>query len=828
MQDLVSGNNFGSSWGHRSPRASPPTPEEHRRSPARRFNTGSASAAYTSPAYTWQNIVSDYGQSSEVRYDSTADLYSSLFGKGGDFGVGKMMSVPFLVVPVPMKTQGSQECPVSQNEIYTNSLEPGSKQTRATNPYRPGVQQPLTTPVQQYYQHPAELPYVALVESSQRLVELFQAQQPLAPELPPALIPDYGDAQSVAGVEATQHLLESTSGNSYQGPSAETAQSTNQQLRLQQRRRTSPPSPSPFSNPTVAPIALSSSPSEPPKPRFEHSLFMRGRLTVTRADYTEPYTVWWDSTSGAARVDFHGGATSTYRKFTSDGQVQGVEMKVDRTGETDVVRCAVTKPRRAQALDRALPAIPDLSLFSFAGYLNSESLDRVERWTHRVEGQPGQNGGARGEALVFRHELILTRSIDSHTVVPIRYSVAVDSSVLGPDCDGYFHTYSEVREGTIDPSILKLDVDGACDEVIPTEQIERVEPLREFTLPHRDPRYDEIHSQFVTRYVRQYADNTEWAVRKNLVMQASRFVAAGNRQGATFETELNFLGDRLDDEFESLYGVDTSDAPQHLLEEEDSAGRRQRQAVDGQRLPARFDWRELGGVTHVRFQGGSCASCWAFAVAGAVEGALFAKTGALVPLSEQCLVDCAKPYGGKGCKGTWPSSAYNYIQDRGLRALDEYIPYKEKVVTCMDKVVPPVTHIRGHVNVTRFSVRALKKAIKEHSPSVVLVDATCKSFIYYKTGVILDNRCFKKLAKLKHAVLAVGWDEQRKEPHFIVKNSWSDKWGDAGYARLHGPTNTCGVLTNPSYPELEQPDVDRQLSPTTANARAGAGASGST
>lgn len=31
----------------------------------------------------------------------------------------------------------------------------------------------------------------------------------------------------------------------------------------------------------------------PPPPRFERSLLLRGRLTVPRADYTEPYTIWY-------------------------------------------------------------------------------------------------------------------------------------------------------------------------------------------------------------------------------------------------------------------------------------------------------------------------------------------------------------------------------------------------------------------------------------------------------------------------------------------------------------------------------------------------------
>jgi hypothetical protein len=67
----------------------------------------------------------------------------------------------------------------------------------------------------------------------------------------------------------------------------------------------------------------------------------------------------------------------------------------------------------------------------------------------------------------------------------------------------------------------------------------------------------------------------------------------------------------------------------------------------------------------------------------------------------------------------------------------------------------------------------------------------------------------KKKGMLKHAVLAVGWGEQRGESHFILKNSWSAAWGDGGYIRMHGPSNTCGVLALPSYPRLERADVLR-------------------
>jgi len=57
--------------------------------------------------------------------------------------------------------------------------------------------------------------------------------------------------------------------------------------------------------------------------------------------------------------------------------------------------------------------------------------------------------------------------------------------------------------------------------------------------------------------------------------------------------------------------------------------------------PPSINWRVegAGAVTPVKFQG-SCSSSWAFSAIGAVEGYWFQKTGQLLSLSEQQVIDC--------------------------------------------------------------------------------------------------------------------------------------------------------------------------------------------
>eukprot|EP00116_Pleurobrachia_bachei_P011437 sb/3471699/ len=79
------------------------------------------------------------------------------------------------------------------------------------------------------------------------------------------------------------------------------------------------------------------------------------------------------------------------------------------------------------------------------------------------------------------------------------------------------------------------------------------------------------------------------------------------------------------------------------------------------------DWRESGAVTGVKSQG-DCGSCYTFAAIGSLEGAYKVKTGKLIDLSEQELLDCTyeKMYDDyNGCDGGFYDDCWEYIGRSG-------------------------------------------------------------------------------------------------------------------------------------------------------------------
>lgn len=211
---------------------------------------------------------------------------------------------------------------------------------------------------------------------------------------------------------------------------------------------------------------------------------------------------------------------------------------------------------------------------------------------------------------------------------------------------------------------------------------------------------------------------------------------------------------------------------------------------------ATVDWRDKGYVTPVKNQG-QCGSCWAFSATGSLEGQHFRKTGTLVSLSEQNLVDCSTKYGNNGCKGGLMDNAFRYIKANGGIDTEESYRYRAHNERCAFRTSDVGATCTGYVDVPHKDEMALAEAAAENGPISVAIDASHHSFQLYKSGIYYERECSS--TNLDHGVLVVGYGEG----YFLVKNSWGESWGMEGYIKMsRDRSNNCGIATQASYPTV--------------------------
>ncbi|KRY84885.1 Cathepsin L [Trichinella pseudospiralis] len=219
-------------------------------------------------------------------------------------------------------------------------------------------------------------------------------------------------------------------------------------------------------------------------------------------------------------------------------------------------------------------------------------------------------------------------------------------------------------------------------------------------------------------------------------------------------------------------------------------------------LPLNVDWRKEGLVTPVKDQG-HCGSCWAFSATGALEGQHMRKTGKLVSLSEQNLIDCSRKYGNMGCNGGLMDNAFEYIKENHGIDTEESYPY-EAVVRMLEKKCRFKNSTIGATDKGFFDVEPGNETYLMHivatiGPLSVAIDASHESFQFYASGVYFEPACSSK--SLDHGVLVVGYGTLKGQDYWLVKNSWGTSWGNDGYIFMaRNKRNHCGIASSASYP----------------------------
>uniref|UniRef100_A0A1A9VL08 Peptidase C1A papain C-terminal domain-containing protein n=1 Tax=Glossina austeni TaxID=7395 RepID=A0A1A9VL08_GLOAU len=332
-------------------------------------------------------------------------------------------------------------------------------------------------------------------------------------------------------------------------------------------------------------------------------------------------------------------------------------------------------------------------------------------------------------------------------------------------------------------SIGKTIQEGYDEVVNQLEKVPFVQDVKDF--------YD-----FVKQTGKSYATTAERTLREGIFNARKALVEAENQLHAGYELALNAFADLTKEEFLSQL---TGNRKSPQAEDKVKVRRLALKLNTTTKIPDSFDWRARGAVTPVKFQG-KCGSCWAFAVTGALESHSFRKSGKLINLSEQNLIDCGeKAYGLDGCDGGYQEYGFEFISRQNGLAHGAKYPYVDKKNTCSYRKAFKAAELKGFSVIPPNDEETMKKVVATKGPLACSINAL-ETLLLYKKGIYEDEECNQD--EPNHSVLVVGYGTEDGQDYWTVKNSWDNVWGEEGYFRLPRGKNFCKIASECSYPVL--------------------------
>jgi C1A family cysteine protease len=297
----------------------------------------------------------------------------------------------------------------------------------------------------------------------------------------------------------------------------------------------------------------------------------------------------------------------------------------------------------------------------------------------------------------------------------------------------------------------------------------------------------DMHSLFlkyIVKYGRTYESKAEYVTRFENFAEQVDFVS--NYKSDNIVVDINAFSDLSTEEFLAQRTG--------LLRQE--VDKKARTTPNVAVISKSVDWRTQGKVTSVKDQG-PCGSCWAFAAVAPLEADYKDRTGDLLEISEQHLVECSWAEGNKGCGGGWFDWAWEYNIRKGGATEKDY-PYKgTDSGRCKEQLAyggenKPIDYVL--LDETRDALVAALN-IKPVAVAVGVNDV----FRGYSSGIMgPDEGCLSWM--VNHAVTAVGYGIEDGTEYYVLKNSWGAYWGESGYMRISTSGNTCGIHTKNGYP----------------------------
>lgn len=210
-----------------------------------------------------------------------------------------------------------------------------------------------------------------------------------------------------------------------------------------------------------------------------------------------------------------------------------------------------------------------------------------------------------------------------------------------------------------------------------------------------------------------------------------------------------------------------------------------------------YDARNDNLVPEIRYQ--QCGNCWAYSCIGPIECSYIRINGIADPmtinLSEKQIVACS---GAGNCGGGLTYEAFEWLKSTSTKIMNDAsapddgndtpcppIPLNAKAQLVDWGVIDPSGDISKIAPVDK-----IKEAICKYGPVACSMNATPLFQNFAGNGVFFETASDYNNPTSNHAVMIIGWDDSKEA--WLMRNSWSDTWGDNGYAWIKYNSNNIG------------------------------------
>jgi len=296
---------------------------------------------------------------------------------------------------------------------------------------------------------------------------------------------------------------------------------------------------------------------------------------------------------------------------------------------------------------------------------------------------------------------------------------------------------------------------------------------------------------FQQKYGKTYATQSEFENRfrifKDNMEKAAELSSLNQR--ATFG--VNKFSDLSADEFSAKYLMPTTNFEEYVAPAPKDFGKEHAANLQGCQPDAtNYNWFSQCGACTPIYNQGQCGSCWAFSATETIESYLFLGGGSLTQLSMEQIVDCDTAGEDEGCNGGFPTGAYQYVESAGgLDTLASY-PYTAEggeSGSCNFQASSVAAVVSGYSSISGETGLYQQTSSSSGGPVSVCVDAS--SWQTYTGGVL--SQCG---TSVDHCVQLVGYANYGQTgAYWIVRNSWGEDWGEAGFIYIAIGEDLCDI-----------------------------------